>query len=263
MEKQSSRLVVIASLNIIIPITLLFIYSNISRNFKIFKYDIGKSNELRMPLSLRKKDANSLFGINSYHGPARAVDTSKKRILLFGDSEIEEFEKYFYRYCEKNGDSLVYTIIGYNSTEESFAATDTVDNVIAHFKPDYIVFVMGLNEMFVNDFDKRAEAINKVIKKFNGIPYVWIGPANFAKDMGITDIFMENIDDGCFFLSKDLVLERGKDGRHPSAAGTVVWIDTVAKWLTNSCKYPIKMYKPDSSNFIDSDRTIVKKLFFN
>ena len=241
MTAPKNKWIFIAALSIIIPILLMFLYSNSNFDIGVGKYSLFKSSELRIPHIAKKANQGSKNRIGR-----KEADTTKYRILLMGDSQTEALQKAFSDYCRKNGHQLALTFIYYNGSEVDFASGDTVANLIKTFQPTYIVFVIGLNELFVDDFDRRITAIKELTNKFGNIKYAWIGPANYAPDKGINDIFSENVEDGCFFLSKDLILERAKDGRHPSENGSRIWMDTIASWLTHTSKYPIRMLKPDS-----------------
>jgi hypothetical protein len=253
MGRLNNRWLLIASASIILPILLIFIYSNSKLEFKFRRYALFKSNELRLPKNAKKTNQNRVFT------PGNKADTTHYKILLMGDSELEALEKYFSGYFKKNGHQLAITFIWYSGTEADFAYSDTVTNLIKEYQPTYIVFVIGLNELFLDDFDRRIEAINILKDKFKGIKYAWIGPANFSVDKGINDIYMENVDQGCFFLSKDLILERRTEGTHPSENGSRMWMDSIARWMTNSCRYPIMMSKPDTIYPVPTEDTILKK----
>ena len=240
MGTQNRRWILTSALTIIIPILLIFIYSNLKIEFKVGKYPVIKSIELRIPRKTVKVSREK------WVPSGKPADTTKYKILLMGDSQLELMQKYFSAYCVKNGHNLALTFVYRNSSETDFAYSDSVTQIINSVRPDYIIFVIGLNELFVSDFEKRAEAINALVAKFNGAKYAWVGPANYALDKGINDVFRETVEDGCFFLSKNLVLQRGPDGRHPDDTSSRKWVDTIASWLTYTSRYQIRMMKPDS-----------------
>jgi hypothetical protein len=129
----------------------------------------------------------------------------------------------------------------------TYASCDTLKNNINRFKPEYIIFVIGLNQVFQRNFDNSRDAISKIIAEFKDIPYTWVGPANWVKDHGINDLYRENIDSGAFYFSGNLVLDRAEDGRHPSINGSKKWVDSICYFLTNKAKHRIKMDKIDTS----------------
>ncbi len=58
-----------------------------------------------------------------------------------------------------------------------------------------VVLVLGLNELFVNDFDQRRINLQKIKSQLikEGINHYWIGPAAWKKDLGITNIMQEEL----------------------------------------------------------------------
>jgi NADH:ubiquinone oxidoreductase subunit 5 (subunit L)/multisubunit Na+/H+ antiporter MnhA subunit len=43
------------------------------------------------------------------------------------------------------------------------------------------------------------------------------------------------------FYSKDLILERAKDGRHPSNKACFIWMDSIASWMQNQSVWKIRI----------------------
>ena len=152
----------------------------------------------------------------------------------------------FQKYCILNGHKLSRIIIWNSATDMAYASNDTLANNIKIYKPDYIIFIIGLNQIYQTRFDNSRVAVNKIIDQFGDIPYTWIGPANWIDDFGINKMYQETVDSGAFFLSKNLVLERAEDGRHPSIKGSKIWVDSICNFLTNKAKYRIKMEKIDT-----------------
>ena len=158
-----------------------------------------------------------------------------ERILLIGDSQLEAMRKPFYNYIITNGHQLSATVLWYGSSSKQWANTDTLAYYLTKYKPTMVVLVLGLNELFVNDFDQRKLNIQKIknqlIKK--GINHYWIGPAAWKKDSGVIDI-MQSEWGNRFFPSHKLTLGRAKDNRHPSNDAAWVWMKAVAKETTKN-----------------------------
>jgi hypothetical protein len=234
--------------------TVMFIflwYANHTAKIKVKSIELRKSTDLVFSAKSvnNKNDTEKIRSnvINIQKIPN--TDTVSHKILLIGDSQVEGLRIPFYDYCAKNKDTLLLAAMWYSSTDVVFASNDTLKNIIARYKPDYILFVIGLNEIFFHEFDEFNEsrmAIKKIINTFNGIPYSWIGPANWTPDRGINDLYQQEVDSGCFFLSKNLVLSRANDHRHPSSQGYRIWMDTIGRWLNNNALWRLKMDVPDS-----------------
>jgi hypothetical protein len=126
----------------------------------------------------------------------------------------------------------------------TYAANDTLKNAIATVKPDYIIMVIGLNQIFQQSFESSIKAVAKIKKTFGNIPYTWVGPANWVDDKGINNVYETQNDPGTFFLSKNIVMGRGKDGRHPDLNGYYIWMEALSKWLKTEAKWKLNMNKP-------------------
>lgn len=157
-----------------------------------------------------------------------------KRILLIGDSQLEGLRLPIYNHCKWNKSNLVASVVWYGSTTKQWGTTDTIDHYLRKFKPSFVFIALGLNELFVNDLDKRREYIASIKNKLNsrGIPYFWIGPAAWKEDKGVINIMAE-LNGNLFFNSANLILDRADDGRHPSRSAAWVWMDEVSKDITS------------------------------
>lgn len=187
--------------------------------------------------------SSATFTLPTYELPVFA-DTTKHRILLIGDSESGGLRYPLNDYCLANGHKLILSLEWYSATVFNFGRSDTIDKIIARFKPTYIFLVFGLNELYARDLKARKIAGNLLAKKLRNIPYAWIGPANWDEDYGINKVFKSSADSGTFFLTKNLTLTRADDGRHPDVQGYRVWMDSVANWLQTSAKYKMAMKPP-------------------
>ena len=223
-------------------IGVFFIYVNSDYSAQFFQYDLKKSTELKITEKKPIIKKRTIVQI-----PKKIEVLQNKRILLAGDSEAGSIVNEIQKYAVLNGHNLCRTIIWNSASDMTYANTDTLKNNIQRFKPEYIIFVIGLNQVFQRNFDDSKNAINKIIGEFKEIPYIWVGPANWVKDNGINQCYKDNVDSGAFFLSGDLILERAEDGRHPSITGSKKWVDSICYFLTNKAKYRIKMEKIDTA----------------
>lgn len=173
------------------------------------------------------------------------TDTTKHRVLLIGDSEAGGLRYPLNDYCLANGHKLVASVEWYSATIFNFAKSDTIAKIIQRYKPTYIFLVMGLNELFARDLKSRGSAARLLAKKLKGIPYTWIGPANWEEDFGINEVFANSADAGTYFFTKQLVLPRAEDGRHPSNRGYRIWMDSVAHWINTTAKWRLPMKEPN------------------
>jgi hypothetical protein len=175
-------------------------------------------------------------------------DSVSHRVLIMGDSESGGLCFQLYDYCQENGHNLVAALTWYSASIFNLAYADTVNDVIKKYKPTYIFIVVGLNEMYAKDLNNRRKAAQILAKKISGIPYTWIGPANYMEDYGINQVFKESAEPGTYYLTKQLDLPKGGDKRHPSKVGYRIWMDSLAVWLQTDAKYKIKMDPPIKRN---------------
>lgn len=280
--KSSPWLIVWAGLSISLPLLLLYIYSCSPQTLQFgqfeFKQILGNQDldamlaeldepEPITPIATRDsiptialdsngnailRDTTIPFLSNNYNKPFALpayelpvfADTTKHRILLIGDSESGGLRYPLNDYCLANGHKLILSLEWYSATTFNFGRSDTIQKIIARYKPTYIFLVFGLNELYARDLKARKIAANQLAKKLRGIPYAWIGPANWEEDHGINKVFQSSADSATYFLTKKLTLTRAGDGRHPDVQGYRVWMDSIAGWLQTSARYKMAMKPP-------------------
>ena len=170
--------------------------------------------------------------------------TKQFKIALIGDSQAGGLIRFLNNYCQENNYRFSFAVVWYSASIFNYAYADTVQKILNKFKPDFLLVSLGLNELWARDLERRKSAAIKFLKKIEHIPYCFIGPANYMEDKGINDVYANCVGDGKFFLSKDLNLPKGGDGRHPSTEGYKIWMDTIAKWMYTESVYHIKMVPP-------------------
>lgn len=230
-------------LMLVFIISLFFVYQNNEITLHFSGFELKKNADLlvseKKPIVVKKKPIAIV---------QKKVEILKnKRILLAGDSEAGNLVYEMQKYAVLKGHNLCRTIIWNSASDMTYASCDTLKNNIARYQPEYIIFVIGLNQVFQRNFNNSREAVNKILADFKDIPYTWVGPANWVKDDGINDFYRETVDSGAFYMSGNLELERGNDGRHPSVKGSKIWVDSICNFLTKIARYRIKMEKIDTA----------------
>ncbi len=252
-KKPSRWLIVWAGLSIFIPLLVIYIYSCSDNSVKIGSFEIKQvlGNQdvdlLIQEIDKSKKQIAKKPVIKvllDSNGNPYLNDTTKHRILLIGDSEIGGLRYAINDYCRENGHKIVLAVEWYSATTFNFGRSDTIDKIIEKYKPTYIFMVLGLNELYAKDLKARKIAANQLAEKLKGIPYTWIGPANWEEDFGLNKVYESSAEPGAYFMSKDLTLSRSRDGRHPDNKGYRLWFDSIASWVQTSAKYKIKMKVP-------------------
>lgn len=184
------------------------------------------------------------------------MDTTKKTILFIGDSMVECLFPRMSAYAKHNGHTL-YTVVWYSSTTEIYGTRTTLKDYINKYKPDYILFSLGGNELFIRDIrQKRQQYVDELIRQMGNIPFVWIGPPNWKDDTGINDMISESVPSGCFYLSytPDQHYNRKKDGAHPKADSSILWMDRICKWIMTKSAHPIRLEAPPAGETARPDK---------
>lgn len=172
------------------------------------------------------------------------VDTTKQNILLLGDSMVEGLSRPFADYCAANGHEY-NSVCWYSSTSKTWAKTDTLAYFLNKFNPTMVLVSLGGNEQFVRDLDDRERYVKKIIDVIGpDRKLVWIGTPSWKDDTGINEINRRNAGDDRYFNSKRLNISRAKDHIHPTSAGSVAWMDSIATWMGSfDYRHPIVMKK--------------------
>ena len=187
---------------------------------KVNTDQVDTINTFKEPFTISKKTGNK--------------KDSLKRILLIGDSQLENLRFWVRKSLLDNGYKLSASIIWYGSSTKQWALTDTLEYYFHQYKPDFVLIALGLNELFVNDLFKRELYSKRLKYKLSllDVPYYFIGPAAWVKDRGITQV-IQSVFGESFYPSHLLKLDRATDGRHPSKAGAKIWFNSVAQKLTD------------------------------
>ena len=81
--------------------------------------------------------APAIMGVyESEYKPHSGIDSSKQKILLIGDSMLEQFRWRLRDYCKENGHSMA-SVIWYSSQTEWFGTSDTLKYYINKVKYCY------------------------------------------------------------------------------------------------------------------------------
>jgi hypothetical protein len=174
------------------------------------------------------------------------VDSSGHSILLTGDSMCEGLMFRFKDYAEYNKHQLK-TVIWYGSTTLSWGESDSLKKLIEKYKPSYVIFTTGSNELFIRNIGEREKHIQDIVNQMGNRKFIWIGPPNWTEDTGINDLIAKNVGADRFFISKHLKFDRANDGAHPTFRSAAVWADTISAWIMHKSRHKILMQRPKKS----------------
>lgn len=209
-----------------------------------------KSSGIADSILPKKAEVSVLADTTTIHEPEITkveCDTTNQVILLIGDSMLEGLGPRLAAYANHNGHTL-YSVIWYSSTSEIWGQSDKLRRYIARLKPTYIFICLGANELFVRDIAaKRKKHIEAILRDIGDIPYVWIGPPNWAEDTGINELISTSTPQGAYFRSKGMKFERSSDGAHPTPASAMEWLDSIVRWMPANAIHPIHLEIPADS----------------
>lgn len=190
---------------------------------------------------------------NNFRDTIPQMDTSRQSILLIGDSMAYSLMFRAQNYCNYNNHDL-HVVSWVSATSKTYAICDTLEYFVNKFKPTYIIFVIGANELFAFNAGERDRFFDKIVPQTHGIPTVWIGPPNWKEDTGINNVMMKRFGPRQFFLSKYLHFTRiPGDVAHPDRASGTMWMDSISSWIMRKSYFPIRLQKPVDENPIHVD----------
>lgn len=116
----------------------------------------------------------------------------------------------------------------------TWASRKELSAYLKEYNPDLILVTLGGNELGIVRPEERAETVQRLVKRFEGTPCVWIGiPLWKDANPALLEVIRNNVSPCRYLDSNALVpnLERAKDKIHPSLAGRKVWALAVVNWL--------------------------------
>lgn len=186
-----------------------------------------------------------------------------RKVLFIGDSMTGWMAERLNAYGEKNG-FTVSTIVWDGSTIAKWAASPRLKSLIAEQKPDAIFVSLGMNELFEANPEKRlSRHVDKLIEAFGDTPLLWIGPPSWPghKQGDTLNRWLgDRLGEGRFFSSFDLTLPRqSKSNPHPTRAGIIEWIDSVAEWIPDNTGLLFKSLSAPEPGAMSRGKTFIYK----
>jgi len=248
---------------VIITFSVFTVYSFSSKTIKIGDLELKKTGISLFVLG--DTATQYIMGPIAVKEVVPKMDSSAQRILLIGDSMLEQLRWAVRDYCEFNGHEL-NTVMWYSSQSMWFGQYDTLKYYINKFQPTYVMLVLGANELFVGDIKtKRVDYVKKIVTDMDTIPFIWVGPPNWKDDTGINDLILRYAKPGRYFPSYRISLDNPKfarysDGAHPLPSTCQYWMDEISKWIMEDSDYPIILEKPLQKGSMSSNTVILQPL---
>jgi hypothetical protein len=179
--------------------------------------------------------------------PPREIDDSPQRILMFGDSMIDELMLRLADYAAHNGHDL-RPAIWYGASTVHWSQSSRLRQLVAQHDPTFVIAVIGSAELTTRRLGPRRAAIARILREVGNRKLVWIGPPSWTEDTGIDDLLAELVGRGRYFRSsrwvRDNEVARKRDGIHPTREASAAWLDAVARWITTESTVPIRLDLP-------------------
>lgn len=163
------------------------------------------------------------------------------RVLLTGDSMIGCLFFPLRKFDTSKRYKFIYSP-WYGSTSKDWGKSDSLKSLIAKYKPDYVFFTIGANELLYYSLKKREAYYDSIKVQLANTKYVFIGAPNWKPAEEYYQILKEKIPEGQLFVSKDLPLARRKDKAHPTFEAGFIWTDSLCNWLETKSKYQSDFY---------------------
>lgn len=173
------------------------------------------------------------------------TDSTSKSIFIFGDSMTWNLALRLAQYARQNGHTL-HSVNWDSSNTRIWSDCDTLANNLKRYKVDYVFITLGSNELYFKDPTTRLANVKRILEIIDTIPYVWIGPPNWKEDTGFNDMLARTCKPGTFFRTGMMELARKADHIHPTRQASVIWMDSIMRWLPKSA-HPIVMDVPSDS----------------
>ncbi len=249
-----------------ITLILLSIYSFTEHEIKIAGLTIKKTKikEFFVGDTIPTYCENILFHNKATTKKKKEMDSSEQRILLIGDSMLEQLRWRVRDYAEENGHKM-WSVIWYSSQSEYYGQSDTLTYFINLYKPTYILMVLGANELFVDNITtKRAAYVKRIVEQMDTIPFVWIGPPNWKDDTGINKLILKYAGTKQYYPSYKVtqtpLFKRYADGAHPKPESASRWFDSTAVWIMKDSEHPIILNLPKQKGKSSPNTTMLQPL---
>lgn len=187
------------------------------------------------------------------------TDSLPQSIFIFGDSMTYNLALRLAEYAKQNGHTI-HSVNWDSSNTKIWADHDTLSYFIRKFKPTHIFISLGSNELYLKNPDLRKPQVKKILEVIDTIPYVWIGPPNWAEDTGFNDMLQSMCAPGSFFRSAGMSFERKADKIHPTRNSSALWVDSIIRWLPGSAHPFVAEFPSDTIGKTNPNMVFLKAL---
>jgi len=190
----------------------------------------------------KEKDTKTTNLANEKPKPDSSTKSSKPiRVLLTGDSMIGCL---FFPLRKLNKEKKYKFIYSpwYGSTSKDWAMSDTLEKLLTKYKPDYVFFTIGANELLYYKITSRKKYYDTIITQLKDHKYIFVGAPNWKPASDYYTMLKELVPTEQLFDSENMILKRRKDGAHPTYEAGFEWTDSLNLWLGTHSAYRDELY---------------------
>lgn len=154
--------------------------------------------------------------------PTEPASLRGKKVLHVGDSMVGG-NWGLTRALEAKLEPEGAKVVRHTKVSETLASMDkdpTLKDLLQKHEPDIVIITLGTNDTDVPHPEVYAKHVANIAKRVAPRECWWMGP---PKDAPVNKVIKENSAPCKFFDSSKLVLDRTKDGIHPSDKGGGQW----------------------------------------
>jgi len=170
---------------------------------------------------------------------ARPKLDENSRVLVIGDSLARGMTPHFRTLADETGIPLLSIAVP-GTRVNQWADSAELGAQLINFDPTHVFISLGTNDAYTNfdpeDVGADVEDLVDTINETNA-HVIWIGAPTlpeFSAGAPLHEDILDTIRATApnYFDSTDLIIPRGPDNLHPTAAGYAGWAGALWNWLT-------------------------------
>jgi lysophospholipase L1-like esterase len=105
---------------------------------------------------------------------------------------------------------------------------------LAQYRPDLVIISLGTNELEIQEPERRAPTVRKLVGRLGGLPCVWLlPPLGEGRKSGLVEVIRQSASPCVCVDNQDVFpgMPRVGDKIHPTMAARKEWARRVLDWL--------------------------------
>ncbi|MEM9694319.1 MAG: hypothetical protein AAGA56_17340 [Myxococcota bacterium] len=176
----------------------------------------------------------------------RELDESPQRILLVGDSMVENLKFTLHHHAAARGHHLTVGI-WYASTLQAWAGHSHMGELLSLSRATVVIMVNGASESPSLKDEVRVKLLRQLQRRIGDRPLLWIGPPTTPPFRSYDAWMAGMLPPNTYFPSSRLSLPRERDGIHPTPEAGASWARAIVTWIERTSAHPIALTPTDPS----------------